>query len=129
MDAQQIADEPMYQELFGPEGYMHNASTIIRLPSGQSAFLAVNRRTEHGPIERQQVRRLDALRPHLARSALVSARLQMQRAQAMTEALAFINLPAVILSETGKILAANRRLKTMTDCVRFRAQDRLLLRG
>ena len=125
---QQIADEPMYQELFGPEGYMHNASTIIRLPSGQSAFLAVNRRTENGPVERQQVQRLDALRPHLARSALVSARLQMERAGAMSEAMALLNLPAVVLNEAGKILAANHQIETLTDCVRFRAQDRMSLK-
>lgn len=46
----------------------------------------------------------------------------------MSEAIALLNLPAVVLNEAGKISAANHQIETLTDCVRFRAQDRMSLK-
>ena len=48
----------------------------------------MTRRTERGPFERAVVQKLDGLRPHLARSALMSARLQLERARIASETLA-----------------------------------------
>jgi hypothetical protein len=67
----------------------------------------LTRRTEHGPFERSIVQKLDELRPHLARSAFLPARLQLERARIASETLAALGLPALVFNEQGKILAAN----------------------
>ncbi len=58
-------------------------------------------------MERAFVQKLDELRPHLARSALMSARLQLERARIASETLASLGLPALVINEHGKVLAAN----------------------
>ena len=70
---------------------------------------------------------LDSLRPHLLRSALVSSRLQLERARAASEALSLIGLPALVFDERGVVMAANSLIETLTDYVRWRARDRVCL--
>ena len=74
------------------------------------------------------VQQLDALRPHLARSALLSARLQLERARVASETLALIGLPALVFDNQGKVLAANHLIEALTDHIRWRAQDRVSLK-
>jgi DNA-binding CsgD family transcriptional regulator len=74
------------------------------------------------------MKQLDAKRPHLARSALLSARLQLERARIASEVLAIIGLPALVLDERGKVLAANPLIEALTDHIRWRAQDRISLK-
>jgi hypothetical protein len=50
------------------------------VPTGDNAMFVLSRPTELGPFARAAAARLDALRPHLARSVLISARLQLERA-------------------------------------------------
>jgi hypothetical protein len=88
----------------------------------------MQRLTKCGPFERTVVQKLDELRPHLARSALMSARLQLERARIASETLAALGLPAVVLSEQGKVLAANSLIEALTGYVQWRAQDRVSLK-
>lgn len=125
---QELEEEPVYRDLFRPLGFGWGAGTVIRVPTGENIFVALNRRSERGPVERDFVRQLDALRPHIARSVLISARLQLERARAVSEALALIGLPALVLDEQGKVLAANDLIEALTSCVRWRAQDRVALK-
>jgi hypothetical protein len=55
---------------------------------GEGNYLIVPRWTERGPFERNVVQKLDELRPHLALRALMSARLQLERARIASETLA-----------------------------------------
>jgi hypothetical protein len=81
--------------------------TVFPMPTGENVSFVLPRRTERGPFERAIVQKLDDLRPHLARSALLSARLQLERARIASETLAALGLPALVLNEQGKVLAAN----------------------
>jgi DNA-binding CsgD family transcriptional regulator len=58
---------------------------------------------------------------------LLSARLQLERARVASETLAAIGLPALVLNEQGRVLAANHLIEAMTGYVRWRAQDRIVL--
>ena len=80
--------------------------TDIPIPTGENVSFCITRLTERGPAERANVQKLDELRPHLARSAFLSARLQLERARIASETLAALGLPALILNERGKVLAA-----------------------
>jgi DNA-binding CsgD family transcriptional regulator len=62
------------------------------------------------------------------RSALPSARLQLERAHMASETLAALGLPALVLNEQGKVLAANSLIETLTGYVQWRAQDRVSLK-
>ncbi|MGH8595405.1 MAG: helix-turn-helix transcriptional regulator [Gammaproteobacteria bacterium] len=79
-------------------------------------------------MERAVVQKLDELRPHLARSAFLSARLQLERARIASETLAVMGLPALVLDERGKVLAANPLIEALTGYVQWRAQDRVSLK-
>jgi DNA-binding CsgD family transcriptional regulator len=120
--------EPIYRDIWRPRlGVGWAAATGIPIPTGEKVSFVLTRRTERGPVERAVVQRLDELRPHLARSAFLSARLQLERARVASETLAVIGLPALVLNERGKVLATNHLIEAMTGCVHWRAHDRVSL--
>jgi DNA-binding CsgD family transcriptional regulator len=102
--------------------------TVIPIPTGENVIFVLTRRTERGPVERAFVQKLDGLRPHLARSAFLSARLQLERARIASETLAVMGLPALVLNGQGKVLAANHLIEAMTSYLRWRAHDRVSLK-
>jgi DNA-binding CsgD family transcriptional regulator len=59
---------------------------------------------------------------------LLSARLQLERARVASETLAALGLPALVLDEKGKVLAANHLIEALAGYVRWRAQDRVSLK-
>ena len=119
--------EPLYRDMWRPLGIGWVVGTAIPIPTGEHVILVMTRRTERGPVERAVVQKLDELRPHLARSAFLSARLQLERARVASETLALIGLPALVLDEQGKVLAANPLIEAVTGYVHWRARDRISL--
>jgi DNA-binding CsgD family transcriptional regulator len=117
----ELAADPFYRDFLWPAGFGWAAATAMPLPTGDTLILGFERIRERGPVEAAIVRQLDTLRPHLARSALLSARLQMDRARAASEALALIGLAALVLDEDGKVLAANALVEALTEHVTWRA--------
>jgi hypothetical protein len=101
---------------------------VVSLPTEENFGIVLERTHSRGLVERERVDRLDELRSHLARSALVSARLQMERARAAGETLAALGLPALVLDAQGKVLAANALIETLAGFVLWRALDRVSLR-
>jgi PAS domain-containing protein len=103
-------------------------ATAIPMPTSENVTFILSWRMEHGPFERASAERLDELRPHLSRSVLISARLQLERARVAGEALAALGVPALVFNETGKVLAANPLIEALTGFVRWRAFDRVSLK-
>ena len=120
--------EPLYRDLWRPAGIGWVVGTFIPIPTGENAGLVLTRRIERGPAEREIVDKLDELRPHLARSILMSARLQLERARIASQTLAALGLPALVLNERGKVLTANPLIEKLTAYVHWRAQDRVSLK-
>jgi DNA-binding CsgD family transcriptional regulator len=102
-------------------------ATAIPIPTGENVTFILSRRTERGPFERASADRLDALRPHLARSVLISARLELERARVAGETLAALGVPALVFNDAGKVLAANSLVEA-TGLVRWRAFDLVSLK-
>jgi DNA-binding CsgD family transcriptional regulator len=125
---QELARDPVYRHLIWPAGLGWGAGTVIPAPTGDVLFLSVERKRTTGPVPAAVVRKLDALRPHLARSALMSARLQLERAKAAAETMSLIGLPALVFDELGKVLAANPRMEELTGHIRWQALDRISLK-
>jgi DNA-binding CsgD family transcriptional regulator len=126
--ADEFDQEPLFRDLWRPQGIVWLVGTVLPIPTGENVNFLLTRRTERGPVERTVVQKLDELRPHLARSAMLSARLQLERARIASETLAALGLPALILNEQGKVLAANSLVEALTGYVHWRAQDRISLK-
>jgi DNA-binding CsgD family transcriptional regulator len=124
---EELEVEPLYRDFLRPGGIGSGAATVFPMPTGERVILAVNRLLERGPVERHFIDRLDALRPHLARAILMSARLQLERARAASETLGSLGLPAVVLNERGKTLAANDLVKNVAGFVAWLARDHFAL--
>jgi hypothetical protein len=124
----ELANDPLYRNLLWPVGLGWGAGTAVRLPTGDELYISIERRRSLGPVEATAVEHLDALRPHLARTALMSARLQLERARAATTTLASIGLPALVFDLAGRVLVANELVQRQNDHVRWRAQDRFALK-
>jgi DNA-binding CsgD family transcriptional regulator len=125
---EQMAADPFYRELLWPAGLGWGTGTAIPLPTGETLYLTLERFRSRGPVETSVIQQLDVLRPHLARSALMSARLQLERARVASETLALIGLPALVFDNLGRVLAANHLIEALTDQIRWRAQDRVSLK-
>ncbi|WP_333587474.1 helix-turn-helix transcriptional regulator [Phenylobacterium sp.] len=125
--ADQIDGDPIYRDFFRPRGLGWSAGTGLQVPTGDSIVFSMERAFERGPFERQDVEALNDLRPHLARSALVSARLGLERARGMGDALAALRLPALLLAEDGVVIEANAEVQSVPSLVRFAAGGRIAL--
>ncbi len=124
----ELGTNPTILGYYRARGLGRGAITGVRLPTGDAAILSVEREYVRGPVGAEAVAALDGLRPHLLRSALVSSRLQLERARAASEALSLIGLPALVFNERGVVLAANALIEALTDHVRWRAHGRVAFR-
>lgn len=104
---EELAREPFYRDFLYPRGFGWFAGTTFDVPSGEAIHLGIGRRRERGPFEQKYVTELDGLRSHLARATLLTARLEMERAKGMTAALELLGLPAAVLSDRHRVVAAN----------------------
>lgn len=118
---EELDREPYFTEFLRPLGLGWGAATAIEIPSGDMVAFDVERTFDRGPIEALVVERLDALRPHLARAAMFSARLAFESARAAALALDHVGLPAAVLGRRMRILAANPSFEGMMPSV---VQDR-----
>lgn len=102
--------DPFYVNCLRKYGGGVGTGTVIPAPSGDLIIFNIERSYKKGFVDRDVLPALDALRPHLARSALLSLRLGLERARAMTEALARLELPAAVLGGSGRVLSTNTLL-------------------
>lgn len=130
LDSAQFTEEerrtlPVYAEFMRPHGLGTGAGTVIRVPTGDSLLFVVERYLADGDFTPNHVACLDSLRPHLARSALIASRLELQRLKAATEALQVAGLPAAILDGRGKVMACNRLIEALSPQIDIQAFDYL----
>ena len=121
------ANDPSYRNLLYPRGLGHAAATAVPLATGVSFMISLEREFARGPVERGALDKLDDIRPHIARAATMSARLQLERARATTQVLEALGLAALVFDDSGKVIAANPLIEAMTNEIRWLARDRLSL--
>ena len=126
LSAAELVQEPVHEFLVR-FGIGHMITTAFMLPTNEALMLIITRSLARGTADRGIVEQLDALRPHLGRAALMAARLQLERARMMANTLAAVGLPALVFSETGKVLAANPLIEHLETLIFWRARDRVAL--
>jgi DNA-binding CsgD family transcriptional regulator len=110
-----------------PAGFGHGAGTGITMPTGDVAIYTVERRFETGPFSRADCVKLDQLRPHLARAALLSVRAGIERARSMTQTLETLGIPGAVVRRGGKLLAVNPGFEQLIPAVIQDRRERLRL--
>jgi DNA-binding CsgD family transcriptional regulator len=121
--------DPFYTECLRRFGGGWGTGTLIPVPSGDTLIFSIERAFELGPVPRAAVTRLDRLRPHLARAALISNRLRLERIRGMVNALERVGLPAAVLRGDGRVLALNGPLQSLNQQFVIGARDRLALKN
>lgn len=101
-----LQDLPIYRDFLRPRGLDAAAATVIYGASGDSIILTIEGFDNHSKAN-ESISGLDSLRPHIARSALLSWQVSMQQAQSVVEALEMIGNPAAMLGFRGQIITAN----------------------
>jgi DNA-binding CsgD family transcriptional regulator len=124
---EEIEADPVYSQFYPSRDLGWAAGTMVPAPSGDTLVFSFERAFRKGPFEDTELIELDALRPHLARAALLSSRLEMQRIHAMTAALELIGLPAAVLRSGGKLYASNALFERFIPAVVQDFRDRLVL--
>jgi DNA-binding CsgD family transcriptional regulator len=89
------------------------AGTVVHAPTVDLVAFSWERWFNDGPFSAETIAALDPLRPHLARAALISGRLGLERASVAAETLGLIGLPAAVISRSHRLLAANKLLEKL----------------
>jgi DNA-binding CsgD family transcriptional regulator len=122
---EELESNPIYRDFLLPRGLGWSAGTALPMPTGDNVVFSLERDFAKGPVERERVDILDKLRPHLARSALVSARLRLEHARGAADTLALIGLPALVLDQDGAVMWANQLAESLPDFVHWRTSNRM----
>lgn len=122
---EELDADPYQTEYLRPQGFGWCVGTTIRSPVGDLLVFSAERKLDKGPVEREAIDRLDGLRPHLARAAILSARIGLERARATVDALQAIGLPAAVLTASGRVVVANPGFEAGETGVSAGAGDRV----
>lgn len=123
----ELEEEPIYRDNWRKLGLWWGAATAFALPTGEALSIVLSRTAAQGPASSEALQRLDLLRPHFARTAVMAARLHLARAEAASQTLAALGMPAMLLAESGKVLAANSLIENLDNHVHWRAGGRVTL--
>lgn len=125
----ELAGVPIYRDFFRKVGLGWCVGTTIRSPTSDTIVFSVERKFERGPVEPEAAKMLDGLRPHLARAAVLSAKVGLERALSSINALEAVGLPAAVLTRTGRAVAANPLLTGLGPEISIGAGDRLCFKN
>lgn len=104
---EELEADPLYRHFLRPYGLGWTIGTFVDVPTSDLVIFDFARRSDDGPHTRSHVSVLDGYRPHLARAAFLSARLGLERARSMTDAMEILGVPAAVLAITGKTMVVN----------------------
>lgn len=124
MSASEMAESGYYQNFMRPYGMYWHAGTDIRSPSGDTIKLSVHRGYDLGPLDPSATERMNALRPHLARASLVTARLRFEQVRAAVEAFNLIGLASAAVRR-GHLMVCNKAFEALVPDVVQDRRDRL----
>ncbi|WP_020178157.1 helix-turn-helix transcriptional regulator [Methylopila sp. M107] len=127
MSEEEIEADPMHNELLRPRGFGRGVGSVVDSPNGDSVVLIFERLYALGPVDPATLPKLDLARPHLARAALLSGRLELERLRAQVDALSGLGVPAAVLTDDGRAMAANHEFEALSAQVAIGARDAVTL--
>ncbi|MCD0416027.1 helix-turn-helix transcriptional regulator [Rhodopseudomonas sp. BR0M22] len=124
--AEELANDPVYA-FYRRKGIGWAVGTMLDTPSGDSIVFSFERAYSKGPVPTEVVQAFDRIRPHLARGALLAARLGLEQARSMANTLLALGLPGGVLDRRGRLVASNALLDALVPSTMQDRRDRLML--
>lgn len=121
----ELAADREHQEFLRPRGLGSSTGTFIPMPTGEVIVYSFERGHHLPPITRAEIGVVDSLRPHLARTGAIAARLGLEKARTAAETFELLGLPAATLSDAGRIRATNRLFETLIPSTFLDRESRL----
>jgi DNA-binding CsgD family transcriptional regulator len=125
---EELEQDPIYREFLWPRGFGWAAAARLAIGRDKDVIIGLERDYARGPLERATLERLNELHSYLARASLIASRLRLERARLVSEALALMGMPALVVDFQGRVLAANELVEALPDFVRWLATDRIVLK-
>ncbi len=126
-DDETFLADAIYRDFFVPWGLGWHAATVISTVHGDRLIVSVERAFEKGPVSTEAIDALTLARPHLARSAMISARLSFEKSRAAVATLEAIGLPAFAIAGSGRLIITNDLFEQESENWTTRGGDRLML--
>lgn len=123
---EELRSFPIYTEFLSPRGADAGAATVIMGANNDGIVLAFEAFNDHDAAARA-VPFLNRLRPHLARAAALSGRVQDQQLTSQMAALDAVGTPVALLDRKGKLIAASERFSALLDDLIIDSSGRLHL--
>jgi DNA-binding CsgD family transcriptional regulator len=106
-------------------GASWQVGSAIIMPEGDVALYTFERERGLDDFDRRALRYLDDLRPHLARAAMINARLGLEKLQARVDGLDGFAIPAAALRRDGSVIVANASFESLSHVLRPAAFGRI----
>ncbi|MCV3766644.1 helix-turn-helix transcriptional regulator [Rhizobium sp. TRM95796] len=119
---------PIYRDFLTPRGFGIGSATIVQAADGRRMSIIFERKLEQGPSPPEILAALNSLRPHMARALNLASEVRRQRQHSLLNGLALAGVPAALITEQGRILAANAVFEGLGDHIAFLAHGRMALR-
>jgi DNA-binding CsgD family transcriptional regulator len=103
----QLLVEPIFRDYLIPRGFGRGVATVVPIPTGEQIILHCEGPFSPDPYDARTKESLNLLRPHLARAAMVGARLAYEAVKSSADLLDRLGMPAVAVSSQRKIVVAN----------------------
>lgn len=113
----EFQNEPLFNSFFHKKGIHSGVATSVELPSSTNIVFDFENGIESGPVTPEAVAKLDLLRPHLCRAALLSARLELKTVQTTVDALDRVAIPAIAVGDAGQPLAVNSACEALIGVI------------
>jgi DNA-binding CsgD family transcriptional regulator len=121
---EEIRSLPMYTEFLTPNGADAGAATVIQGSDHDGLVLAIEMFRNHDTAF-AAVPLLNRLRPHMARAAMLSSRIQADRVTTVVDAFNASGLALALLDRNGRALGMSDRFAMHLDGVLLDASNRL----
>jgi len=133
-DADYYSEEQMQADwLWRNHLYRHGlgyaAATWIKVPNGDNLILSIERSHMRGAFSGAEIDALTALRPHLARSAMLAARIDNERIRTANNVFETVGMPAAALTAAGAVLDCNQSFAALKHFISIGARDRVQLKN
>lgn len=115
----------LHVEYMARAGLENQAATGVQLSTGELVMFTIERAKGEEHYDDNIIVALDALRPHLARSSLMAARLKLTQARSTVDALQSVELPAAVVAADQTVLATNDLFDTTATFLRPAAFGKL----
>lgn len=126
---EELEQDVILKEFIQPAGMQWEAGYGFQEPTGHTIIIALMKARGHDNFSNEDIARLNALKPDLARAAYMSSRLAFTEARSMTETLSMLGLPSAVIGDGGQVILMNDELEALAPRIRTGSGDRLVLEG